>query len=171
MTENVARPRFPPGFPPDFGPSEIGGLSPVFVKLRHFSTDPSASMLWSLALYIALVIGLCAVMLGLSYVLGERTPYSKATLDPYESGIVHVGWSHYRFGAKFYLMAMFFVIFDLEAVFVYAWAVSAREAGWAGYLEMLVFLAILVAGLAYLWRVGALDWAPKPRKLPSPRKP
>jgi len=61
------------------------------------------------------------------------------------------------------------VIFDLEAVFVYAWAVSAREAGWAGYIEMLIFLGILVAALAYLWRLGALDWAPKARKLPAPR--
>lgn len=126
-------------------------------------------MLWSLALYIALVIGLCAVMLGLSYVLGERTRYTKATLDPYESGITHVGLARFRMSSKFYLMAMFFVIFDLEAVFVYAWAVSAREAGWPGYIEMVVFLTILVAGLAYLWKVGALDWAPKPRKLPAPR--
>ena len=126
-------------------------------------------MLSSLVLYIALVIGLCVVMLGLSWVLGERTRYSRATLDPYESGIVHVGLARYRFSAKFYLMAMFFVIFDLEAVFVYAWAVSARESGWPGYVEMLVFLGILVAGLAYLWRLGALDWAPKPRKLPANR--
>lgn len=127
-------------------------------------------MLSSLVLYIALVIGLCVVMLGLSWVLGERTRYSRATLDPYESGIVHVGLARYRFSAKFYLMAIFFVIFDLEAVFVYAWAVSARESGWPGYVEMVVFLSILVAALAYLWRVGALEWAPKPRKLPAPRK-
>ena len=93
---------------------------------------------------------------------------SRATLDPYESGILHVGFARYRFSAKFYLMAMFFVIFDLEAVFVYAWAVSAREAGWPGYVEMLVFLGILLAALAYLWRLGALEWAPKPRKLPGP---
>jgi NADH-quinone oxidoreductase subunit A len=126
-------------------------------------------MLSSLVLYIALVIGLCVVMLGLSWLLGERTPYTKATLDPYESGIVHVGDSRYRFSAKYYLIAMFFVIFDLEAVFVYAWAVSARESGWPGYIEMLVFLGILVAALAYLWRLGALEWAPRPRKLPAPR--
>jgi NADH-quinone oxidoreductase subunit A len=126
-------------------------------------------MLSSLVLYIALVIGLCVVMLGLSWVLGERTKYTKATLDPYESGILHVGFARYRFSAKFYLMAMFFVIFDLEAVFVYAWAVSAREAGWAGYIEMLVFLGILIAALVYLWRLGALEWAPKPRKLPANR--
>jgi NADH-quinone oxidoreductase subunit A len=126
-------------------------------------------MLASLVLYIALVIGLCVVMLGLSWVLGERTRYTRATLDPYESGILHVGMARYRFSAKFYLMAMFFVIFDLEAVFVYAWAVSARESGWAGYVEMLIFLTILVAALVYLWRLGALEWAPRPRKLPAPR--
>jgi len=126
-------------------------------------------MLSSLVLYIALVIGLCVVMLGLSWVLGERTRYTRATLDPYESGILHVGFARYRFSAKFYLMAMFFVIFDLEAVFVYAWAVSARESGWPGYVEMLIFLTILVAALAYLWRLGALEWAPRPRKLPASR--
>src|SRR6185503_11539544 len=125
-------------------------------------------MLSSLVLYIALVIGLCVVMLGLSWVLGERTRYTRATLDPYESGILHVGFARYRFSAKFYLMAMFFVIFDLEAVFVYAWAVSARESGWPGYIEMLIFLTILVAALAYLWRLGALEWAPRPRKFPAP---
>jgi NADH-quinone oxidoreductase subunit A len=128
----------------------------------------SDTTLWSLALHIALVIGLCVVMIGLSWVLGERTRYSRATLDPYESGIVHAGTARFRFSAKYYLVAMFFVIFDLEAVFVFAWAVSAREAGWAGYIEMLVFLGILVAALVYLWRLGALDWAPRPRKLPAP---
>ena len=129
-------------------------------------------MLWSLAFYIALVLGLCAVMLGLSWILGERTQYTKATLDPYESGIVHVGLARFRMSAKFYLVAVFFVIFDLEAVFIYAWAVSAREAGWAGYIEMVVFVSILLAALIYLWAMGALDWAPKPRKLPpSPGTP
>ena len=126
-------------------------------------------MLSSLVLYSALVIGLCVVMLGLSWVLGERTKYTRATLDPYESGILHVGLARYRFSAKFYLMAMFFLIFDLEALYVIAWSVSARESGWPGYIEMVIFLVILVAGLAYLWRLGALDWAPKPRKLPAPR--
>lgn len=124
-------------------------------------------MLSSLALYVALVLGLCAVMLGLSWVLGERTRYNQATLDPYESGILHVGMARFRMSAKFYRIAMYFVIFDLEAVFIYAWAVAAREAGWAGYIEMLVFVGILVAALAYLWALGALEWAPRPRKLPA----
>jgi NADH-quinone oxidoreductase subunit A len=63
-----------------------------------------------------------------------------------------------RLSAKFYLVAMFFVIFDLEAVFLFAWSVSVREAGWFGYFEVVVFVCILIATLAYLWRVGALDW-------------
>ena len=71
---------------------------------------------------------------------------------------LHVGMARYRFSAKFYLMAMFFVIFDLEAVFVYAWAVSARESGWPGYIEMLVFLIILVVGYVYLLSGGVLNW-------------
>jgi NADH-quinone oxidoreductase subunit A len=68
-----------------------------------------------------------------------------------------------RFSAKFYLVAMFFVIFDLEAAFLYAWAVSVRESGWAGYVEAVVFIVVLLIGLGYIWRLGGLDWAPLPR--------
>ena len=85
--------------------------------------------------------------------------------QPYESGIVSEGSARVRVSAKFYLVAMFFVIFDLEAVFIFAWAIAARELGWAGYSEILVFIAILVAALAYLWRLGALDWSPSRRTI------
>jgi NADH-quinone oxidoreductase subunit A len=64
-----------------------------------------------------------------------------------------------RVSVKFYLVAMFFVIFDLESVFIFAWAVSVRQVGWAGYVEVLAFVGVLVAALAYLWRHGALDWS------------
>jgi NADH-quinone oxidoreductase subunit A len=70
-----------------------------------------------------------------------------------------------RFSAKFYLIAMFFVVFDLEAVFLFAWAVAVRETGWAGYAEALLFIMILLATLAYLWRVGALDWRQGSRRM------
>ena len=96
-------------------------------------------------------------MIGLSYFLGQRHE-ERATAEPYESGIVPTGDARVRLSAKFYLVAMFFVIFDLESVFVFAWAVSAREVGWTGYLEILVFIFILLAALVYLWRLGALDW-------------
>ena len=68
------------------------------------------------------------------------------------------GSARVRLSAKFYLLAMFFVIFDLETVFIFAWAVSAREVGWPGYLEILVFIGVLAVALVYLWRLGALDW-------------
>ena len=69
-----------------------------------------------------------------------------------------------RFSAKFYLIAMFFVIFDIEALFLYAWAVSVRESGWPGFIEALIFILVLLAGLIYVWRVGALDWSPAARR-------
>ncbi len=125
--------------------------------------SPTAAPLWPLLLYVAAVFGIVAVMLGFSFVLGGRTRNYKAKQEPFESGIVPVGSANLRFSAKFYLIAMFFVIFDLEAVFIYAWAVVARPAGWAGYIEMLIFVGVLMAGLVYLWLLGALDWAPRSR--------
>lgn len=118
---------------------------------------------WPIGLYFILVVGLIAVMLGLSYVLGERHS-ERATGAPYESGIVSEGSAHVRFSARFYLVAMFFVVFDLESVFIFAWAVAAKEVGWAGYFEVLVFVGILVATLIYLWRLGALDFGARRRE-------
>ena len=117
----------------------------------------TSESLWPLAAYFTAVVILVSVMITLSYVLGERHR-EKQTAEPYESGIVSTGTARMRFDIKFYLIAMFFVIFDLEAVFIFAWAVSIRETGWAGYAEMLVFIGILAAALAYLWRLGALEW-------------
>ncbi len=116
------------------------------------------AVLWPLAIYFGICIVLVAGMLLVSWLLGQRH-HEHATGSPYEAGIVSEGTAHVRLSARFYLVAMFFVIFDVEAVFVFAWAVAAREAGWAGYFEMLVFVGILVAALAYLWRLGALDWS------------
>ncbi len=113
--------------------------------------------LWPLAVYFVAVIGLVAAMIGISHALGERHA-ERATGQPYESGIVSEGTARVRFPVKFYLVAMFFVVFDLEAVFLFAWAVAARELGWAGYVEAMIFTAVLVTALAYLWRSGALDW-------------
>ena len=113
--------------------------------------------LWPLAVYLVIVSTLVVAMLGLSFILGERH-HNRATGTPYESGILSQGSARVRLSAKFYLVAMFFVIFDLEAVFLFAWAVSVRETGWPGYAEASVFIAVLLATLVYLSRVGALDW-------------
>jgi NADH-quinone oxidoreductase subunit A len=118
---------------------------------------------WPIGLYFILVVLLIIVMLSGSYVLGQRHE-ERATGSPYEGGIVSEGSARVRFSARYYLISVFFVVFDLEAVFVFAWAVSAREVGWAGYWEILIFIGILVATLIYLWRLGALDWSLEPRR-------
>lgn len=119
--------------------------------------------LWPFTVYFVAVIALVVVMIGLSCILGQRHT-DRATGEPYESGIVPSGSAHIRLSAKFYLVAMLFVIFDLEAVFIIAWAISFRETGWPGYVGVLVFIGILVAALVYEWRVGALDWGPTGRR-------
>lgn len=116
-----------------------------------------STAVWPIGLYFILVVILIAAMLGLSSLLGERHN-ERATGTPYESGVVSTGSARVRFPVRFYLVAMFFVVFDLEAAFIFAWAVSAKEVGWSGYWEILVFVGILVATLIYLWRLGALDF-------------
>ena len=114
-------------------------------------------MSWPLLVYFVFVVVLVAAVLAVSYVLGQRHS-EPATAEPYEGGIVSEGSAQVRFSMRYYLVAMFFVIFDLEAVFVYAWAGAVREIGWAGYWSVVLFVATLAAALLYLWRVGALDW-------------
>lgn len=113
--------------------------------------------LWPLAVYTLAVLILVGAMVSLSYVLGERH-HDRATSEPYESGILTTGTARLRLKVNYYLVAMFFVIFDLEAVFIYVWAVTFRQLGWAGVAEITIFIGFLLAGLVYLWRVGALDW-------------
>jgi NADH-quinone oxidoreductase subunit A len=130
---------------------------------------PITEIVWPLGVYAVAVLILVTATIAISSVLGERHT-GKATGEPYESGIVPTGPSSVRFSVRFYLVAMFFVLFDLEAVFIYAWAVSLREAGWAGYAEMVFFIGVLLTALAYLWRIGALDWGSIGRKSLDRRK-
>jgi len=128
----------------------------------------SGTALWPLAVFFILVVALTVAIVSLSALLGQRHMENR-TGEPYESGVPPTGSARIRFGVKFYLMAMFFVIFDLEAVFVFAWANSALSVGWSGYIEIAIFIAVLGIALFYLWRVGALDWGsrgerPKNRK-------
>jgi NADH-quinone oxidoreductase subunit A len=114
---------------------------------------------FGLIIYVVATLGLVAIMLGASWVLGGRN-HGRAKEEPFESGAVAVGSALLRMPAKFYLVAMFFVIFDLEAVFLYAWAVSVRQNGWTGFAMAALFIGVLLAALFYIWRVGGLDWAP-----------
>lgn len=113
--------------------------------------------LWPLVLYFLAVVFLVTAIIAVSYVLGQRHR-EPATGQVYESGFPPTGSARLRFPVDFYLVAMFFVIFDVESIFLFAWAIAWRDLGWAGYVEVLIFIGILLAALVYLWRVGALDW-------------
>jgi NADH-quinone oxidoreductase subunit A len=98
-----------------------------------------------------------SVMIGLGWLLGPRNR-TAAKLETFECGNVPSGSAWGRFSVKFYMTAILFIVFDVEVVFMYPWAVTFRELGWFGFGEMLVFIAILTIGLVYVWRRGALEW-------------
>ena len=112
---------------------------------------------WPIIVYFVAVMGLVVLMLGLSSLLGQKRK-ARATGQPFESGIVSVGSARFKTPIPFYLLAIFFVIFDLEAVYLFAWAIAVKEAGWAGFIEAAIFIGVLFAALIYLWKLGALDW-------------
>ena len=122
------------------------------------------SSLWPLVLYFVSILALVGIILVLSALLGERSPMERATAEPFESGVVHIGSAQIPLSVEFYLIAMFFVIFDLETVFIFAWAVAFHELGVFGFLAISVFILILVVALIYEWKSGALDWGIKTRK-------
>ncbi|MDN5835857.1 MAG: NADH-quinone oxidoreductase subunit A [Nitrosospira sp.] len=123
--------------------------------MNTLATQPAE--VWPLAVYFFLVIALMAGLLALSWVIGERHR-ERAADEPFEGGIVPAGLAPVRLSAKFYLIAMFFVIFDVEAVFLFSWAIAFRELGWPGYIEVIIFIGVLAAALVYVWRLGTLDW-------------
>ncbi len=110
-----------------------------------------------LLIYVLIVLGLVGALVTLSFVLGPSRP-SKRKMAPYESGIITDAPAHRRLSVRFYLTAMLFIIFDVEAIFFYPWAVLLRQLKWFGLIEMLVFMGILGIALAHIWRKGGLDW-------------
>jgi len=110
-----------------------------------------------LLIHMLLAAGLAGVFLLLSWLVGFRRP-SRAKLQAYECGVRPTGDAREPYAVKFYLVAMVFILFDVEAIFLYPWAVVFRELRWFGFAEMLVYVLILLAGYVYLWKKGALDW-------------
>ena len=123
-----------------------------------------SNILWPFIIFAVIVFSLIGIMIGLSYLLGERHK-ERMTDEPYESGIPPTGDARLRFSSSFYLIAMFFVIFDLDAAFIMLWAVSFRELGLPGYMGMVVFIAILMVLLVYELSIGALDFGPNGKKI------
>ena len=122
------------------------------------------AVLWPLVVYAVSIIFLIAIIFILSSVLGERHE-ERATNEIYESGMIPTGSSRLRFPVYFYLVAMFFVIFDLETVFIVSWAVAYRELSWAGYIFIVLFIIELAIALFYIWKMGALDFGPDGKKI------
>lgn len=96
-------------------------------------------------------------MFTLASVIGPKNP-TPGKSEPYEAGNPSTGTSHVKLSVKFYLTAILFVVFDIEAIFLYPWAVLFQRLGWVGLVEMLAFIAVLTAGLVYCWKKGALEW-------------
>lgn len=122
------------------------------------------TLLWPLILYGVAVVLLVAGILLVSWFLGERHK-EHATDETFESGITATGTSRLRFPIHFYVIAMFFVIFDLEVAFIISWAIAIRETGWTGYLAILVFAVVLLVVLIYEWKSGALDFGPNGKRI------
>jgi NADH-quinone oxidoreductase subunit A len=111
----------------------------------------------SILIMIALGAGFALISVLLSSVLGPKKP-TPEKLAPYECGMPPVGNARERQSVKFYLVAMIFLLFDIEVAFLYPWAMALRDLGWNGFWQVLLFLLLLLAGYVYVWRKGALDW-------------
>ena len=107
--------------------------------------------------FFILVSGFGVVSLILSYALGVKKP-NPIKLAPYECGVNPIGTARERFSVKFYLVAMLFLLFDIEAVFLFPWAVVYRDLKLVGFVEMLLFIVAIGAGYIYIWKKGALEW-------------
>ena len=122
------------------------------------------SNLFAFVIYAVAAIGVVAFMIGFSHVLGERHE-GRFRNEPFEAGMPLTGDARIKYSSHFYMVAMFFVIFDLDAAFVLTYAIAFKELGWAGYVGILIFIIILIAVLIYEWRIGALDFGPDGKKI------
>lgn len=108
-------------------------------------------------IFIIITIGLVAMIVVLSELLGKKKHFPAKDM-PYECGMDPIGDARSRYTVRFYVIAMFFIVFDIEAIFLYPWAVVFKSLGWFGFVEMLVFIGIISVGLVYVWGKGALEW-------------
>jgi NADH-quinone oxidoreductase subunit A len=130
------------------------GFNPISAPL-----SPWKPGIFSLAIYGLLVVLLIAVFLFLSSWLGEKKT-NPEKLRPYECGIIPTGTARFRYSVAFYLIATFFLIFDVEAAYIFLWAIAFDRLGWAGWFQISFFIIILLISLFYIWKKGGLEWGP-----------
>lgn len=126
-------------------------------------TSPDFEAYLALGIYVAIAFFLIGVLLLLSWGLGQRTR-SRQKQEPYESGILPVDNARLKGPVPFYLVAIFFLIFDVEVIFVASWAVASDRLGWAGFAHVCFFIFILFLGLVHIWKTGGLDWEPRAQR-------
>src|SRR6201996_3795840 len=117
---------------------------------------------------VALAVVIAGALVTISRLLGKRV-YDRVKDPPYECGIAPTGSARERFSVKFYLVAIVFILFDIEAIFLYPWAVVYRELKMFAFVEMLLFVVLILSGFFYIWKKGALDWSAEPVELPGSR--
>ena len=125
--------------------------------------SPWESGVFSLAIFVVLILIFVASQLIVAVWLGEKKK-TVEKLRPYESGIIPTGTARLRYPVPFYLVAIFFLIFDVEGAFIFAWAIAHGKLGWAGWMQISFFIVLLLLGLFYIWRKGGLDWGPIAQK-------
>ena len=118
---------------------------------------------WAIIAFVIGVTFLCVFMLTVPLLLGGKS-WGRAKQEQFESGVVGAGGARIRLSAKFYLVAIFFVVFDIEALYLYAWSTSVREVGWFGFTTVIIFVVDLLIALVYAVKVGALNWAPSDKR-------
>ena len=123
----------------------------------------------ALAVYGLLASGLVGLLLWIAGWLGERKP-SREKGSPYECGVIPTGAAQFRYPVSFYLVAAFFLIFDVEAAFILSWAIAFDRLGWPGWLQISFFIIVLLISLFYVWKKGGLEWGPQTRKTRVPRE-
>lgn len=139
-------------------------LTATTVALNDASLLADPAALLSLVLYTTIALGLIASLLFLAWFLGQRSR-SRIKGEAYESGITATGEARLTEPAPFYLVAIFFIVFDVEMIFVASWSIAFEQLGWAGYLQITFFIVVLFLGLVWLWKMGGLDWGPTPDRL------
>ena len=115
--------------------------------------------IFSLVIFALMVTAVIGLLLFIASWLGEKKPNTEK-LRPYESGIIPTGSARLRYPVPFYLVAIFFLLFDVEAAYIFSWAIAWEKLGWAGWLRISFFIAVLILGLVYVWRKGGLEWGP-----------
>jgi len=129
------------------------------IVVETAALSPWEPGIFSLILYGILIMALIAVMLFIASWIGEKKPNTEK-LRPYESGVIPTGSARLRYPVPFYLVAIFFLIFDVEGAYIFSWAIAWENLGWSGWLQISFFIGVLILGLVYIWKKGGLEWGP-----------